>query len=110
MISKKCFCKIIDSCEKFYEKFDQLMDLLNIAPETFILSFFDDILDSLVDELEDVEELDKLKLDPIIYSYTFEHKFGKEYSEDDYIIKIDDIKYQPKNSEELYNILLWGRS
>ena len=37
------------------------------------------------------------------------NEYSNYENENDYIIKIDDIKYKPKNSEELYNVLLWGR-
>ena len=107
MISKKCFVKIIEASQEYYDKVDVLFDLLNIQPENFILHYLDSILDALSNEIEDISEDDPSWLEPIVFDYAFNHNWGRSYSDSiDYIIKINDKKYRPETAEELYDCLI----
>ena len=101
MISKESFCKLLNSCEKFYGQISEVMDLLDMNPENFIFKFFDSVLDSLVDEIEK----DKYVYDPMIFSWAFQYNWGKDYR-NSFLIKIDDIEYKPATAEELYDVLI----
>ena len=94
----------MDACEEFYKKFDFEMDVLDIRPENFILHFMDKIMGSLVTEVEG-EEYKKMMIDPMIFSYAFSYEWGKDYK-DSFLIKIDGTEYRPKNSEELYDVIM----
>ena len=108
MISKECFVGIMDACEEFYKKFDVAMDAFDIRPENFILHFMDKVMDSLTTEVEG-KEYEKLKIDPMIFSYAFSYGWGKDYG-DSFLIKIDGVEYKPINSAELYYVLLLTRN
>ena len=105
MISKKCFSKIIDALKDYYDKVDELFNLLNIQPENFLLHVLDNILDALSNEIETIDEKDKSWLEPMIFEYAFCYNWGRDYKEY-FLVKINDLEYKPKTSEELYDCLI----
>jgi hypothetical protein len=93
----------MDACEEFDKKLDAAMDTFDIRPENFMVHFMERVMDSLVEEVEG-QEYEKLKIDPMIFSYAFSYGWGKNYK-DSFLVKIDGVEYKPSNSAELYDVL-----
>lgn len=107
MITKECFCAILKSIKSLSDREEQLISL-NLLP---IENGWGDDIGALITALgketepnlaEDVHKICGYLLDGFIFDYNW----GAKYTDEDYLIKIDDMKYAPKTFEELYDVIM----
>ena len=105
MISKESFCSLMDACEEYFSMMKGLDNMLTISPESKLYDLPDIVLTVLSQECEDYAELRKHKLDPILFDYTFQYAFGKQYN-GKFLVELNGEKFAPSSSAELYDLLL----
>lgn len=106
MISKECFSKILDASRNYYDRLNEISDFIGLQAESPLWYILDSILDALSNEVESLDDGRDSWLEPIIFDYAFCYNWGRSYKENDFIVKIDDEKYKPLTSEDLYDCLL----
>lgn len=124
MISKECFCKLIDVITKYDAALDSLPDWVQF--ENFPLTEFGfDIIDLLDAEMGTADE----ENGGLICSWIYDYKCGKDYGmtyyiRDEmgkvtkldepirsYLVEIDGVSYAPETAEELYDLIpaMWTK-
>ena len=107
MITKECFCAILKAIKSLSDREEQLISL-NLLP---IENGWGDDIGALITALgketepnlaEDVRKICGYLVDGFIFDWDW----GTKYAEDDYLIKVDDVKYTPKTFEELYDVIM----
>lgn len=104
MISKNFFVKTIQNIKDIHQFSDELANVIG-AYEMKIDFYLENLVNSLIKEVqnyidEDVET--HIDMGEILSRYLFEDTPRNK----DYLIKIDNDEYNPKNSGELYNLII----
>lgn len=100
MITKDCFCRILENVKNIEKKFKHLEDFIGQPIcECDFYEYTSSILDALTEDM-------KLDLIDICEDLIYDFAYNKDWGEDDPVeLDIDGVKKTASNFEELYDLI-----
>lgn len=102
MINKDTFKQLMQASLDYYKKLEFLMDNgygMSVEHNVFI-TYFDKVISATLDTFSDDEKQLETIYD-LFYKYAF-----RSISDDEYLLMIGDIQYNPTNLDELYDMFV----
>lgn len=101
MITKDCFCKILENVKHIEKKFEHLE---NFIGQPICECDFYDYTSSILDAITEDMKLDLTDIcEDLIYDFAYNHSWGEEGSIE---LEIDGVKKTASNFDELYDIIM----
>lgn len=100
MITKDCFCKILENIKNIEKKFKHLEDFIGQPIcECDFYNYTSAIIQSLTEDMN----LTSIKIcEDLIFDFAYNHNWGEEGSIE---LAIDGVKKTASNFEELYDLI-----
>ena len=100
MITKDCFCKILENVKNIEKKFEYLE---NFIGQPICECDFYDYTSSILDAITEDMKLDLIDIcEDLIYDFAYNHNWGEEGSIE---LEIDGVKKTASNFDELYELI-----
>ena len=101
MITKDCFCKILETVKNIEKKFEHLE---NFIGQPICECDFYDYTSSILDAITEDMKLDLIDIcEDLIYDFAYNHNWGEEGSIE---LEIDGVKKTASNFDELYDLIM----